>query len=128
MTTKECIKVAYLREQGYADVEEWIKGEGNQYVGRGLRVFIHTDGEKKVYYVKGTKWGNPYKMKKKNDETGLTLEECLVKYRQHIFDSGLINEIEELKGKRLGCWCVDKLKCHAAVLADLANSNLVGMH
>jgi hypothetical protein len=120
-TTTDCIKVTCLREQGYEDVEEWIETEGNQYVGRGLRVFIHTDGEKKAYYVKGTKWGNPYKVKKKNTENGLTLEECLVKYRQHIFDSGLIDDIEELKGKTLGCWCIGKSKCHAVILAEIAN-------
>ena len=28
----------------------------------------------------------------------------------------------ELRGKRLGCWCVPRFPCHAMVLAEVANS------
>jgi hypothetical protein len=38
-----------------------------------------------------------------------------------LIDSGLINEIEELRGKVLGCWCNENDQCHTQILIDLLN-------
>ena len=42
-------------------------------------------------------------------------------YERRLFDSGLINDIHELRGKDLVCWCAP-LPCHGDVLARLANN------
>ncbi len=68
-----------------------------------------------VYIGRGTKWGNPYIIGRDG-----TREEVIDKYRQYIImrRKDLINELEELKGKRLGCWCSPKA-CHGDVLVAL---------
>ena len=68
-----------------------------------------------VYIGRGSKWGNPYIIGRDG-----TREEVIDKYRTYIVmrRKDLINELEELKGKRLGCWCAPK-PCHGDVLITL---------
>ena len=61
-------------------------------------------------------WANPFYMKNEN-ERGLVIE----KYKKYLYESGLINKIYLLKGKRLGCWCKPKV-CHGDILAELVNN------
>jgi hypothetical protein len=68
-----------------------------------------------VYIGRPSKWGNPFKVDKNR-----TRGEAIALYRQWLYDSGLINDIVELKDKRLGCWCYP-LACHGDVLAELAD-------
>lgn len=64
-----------------------------------------------------TKWGNPYIIGKDG-----TREEVIEKYRNWIVKQpDLMNSIDELKGKRLGCWCHPN-PCHGDVLIDLINN------
>jgi hypothetical protein len=118
-TTAVCIKVKSLRKDGYSDLEEWMKDKNNVYTGRAGRIFI-TDPkikEKRIFHYKGSKWQNPYKLKDHS------LEESLRLYREYLDESGLINDISELKGKTLGCFCDQSNSCHAQILAEVANSN-----
>tara|TARA_B100000902_G_scaffold397342_1_gene460807 strand:- start:1086 stop:1478 length:393 start_codon:yes stop_codon:yes gene_type:complete len=114
-TTATCIKVANLRKQGYDNLREWLKNSNNVYVGRHGRIFI----DKIIFHYPASKWQNPYKLKE------YTLKDSLSLYVLYLFDSGLIYQLKELKGKTLGCFC-DHQKdkngvptCHAQVLADL---------
>lgn len=51
-----------------------------------------------------------------------TRSEVLEKYRTWLLDQpSLLARLPELRGKRLGCWCVP-LPCHAQVLAELADA------
>lgn len=60
------------------------------------------------------KWGNPFRI----GEDG-TRSEVIEKFRQWvILQPELMNDLEELRGKRLGCWCSPK-PCHGDVLIDL---------
>lgn len=60
------------------------------------------------------KWGNPFRI----GEDG-TRSEVIEKFRNWILTQDhLLNDIEELRGKRLGCWCHPK-PCHGDVLIDL---------
>ncbi len=70
-----------------------------------------------------SKWGNPYTHIK--DKTTLaqyivdTREEAIAKYREHILNSPeLLEALDELEGKVLGCWCKPK-SCHGDVLLEL---------
>ena len=62
-----------------------------------------------------SKWKNPFKI----GEDG-TRSEVIAMYEIYLVESGLINDIDELRGKILGCWCKPK-PCHGDVLAKLAN-------
>lgn len=64
-----------------------------------------------VYIGRGSKWGNPYKIGKDG-----TRKEVIQKYEQYLSDSpNLLNSLNELKGKVLGCHCKPK-SCHGDVL------------
>lgn len=83
------------------------------YIGRRL--------QRGPWNLKASKWANPYKVGKNN----YTLDESLSLYEQHLYDSGLVNDIKELKGKRLGCFCDPienkEIYCHGHILVKLLN-------
>ena len=118
-TTAMCIAVNNLRKEGYADLEQWMAHQDNLYVGRRGRIFI-TDPitkEKRIFHYGDSKWGNPFKVGK----GGYSLSESIALFRDRLEKTGLDNEVGELRGKTLGCFCDQSEICHAQVLADLAN-------
>ena len=71
-----------------------------------------------VYIGRPSKWGNPFNIGKDG-----TREEVILKYLRWLKDQPkLIAELDELKGKVLGCWCAPNA-CHGDALAKLANDN-----
>lgn len=117
----QCIKVGSLRKETgdeNINLKIWMEDPKNLYVGRRGRIFIsYPDKEKKIFHYSASKWENPYKVGK--DE--YSLEESLRLYKQHIINSGLINDINELSDKTLGCFCNQSGNCHAKVLVELFN-------
>ncbi|MHB1910116.1 MAG: DUF4326 domain-containing protein [Nitrososphaerales archaeon] len=104
-TRVTCIKVAELRKQGYRDLLHWLEDPNHIYIGRNM-----------VYYVPGSersKWCNNYTVKKYGRE------ECLKLYKEHVIKSGLIKDIEELRGMTMGCWCSVEEPCHGKILIEL---------
>lgn len=70
-----------------------------------------------IYIGRPSKWGNPFKI-----GVDGTREEVIEKYRTWFgVQSMLLNDIYELKDKRLGCWCAP-LPCHGDVLVQLVNA------
>ena len=120
-TTTMCVKVDELRKKGYKALDDWMADPNNLYVGRKGRIWITEDKEKRMFHYKQSKWANPYKVGKKPGE--YPLEESLRLYKQHLTDSGLVDDINELDGLVLGCFCIqtDKCLCHAQILAKMAN-------
>lgn len=66
-----------------------------------------------VKQVSHQHWHNPYPVKQYQ-------EQAIPLFEQYIRSSLLMNEIEELRGKRLGCWCSPK-PCHGDVLVKILN-------
>ena len=96
------VKKVNLKKKGYRDLEHWLEKTNHIYVGRTNR------------YVKGavgSKWGNPFSVKK------FGREGCIAEFKKHLYNSDLINDIEELRGKTLGCWC-KPASCHGDVLIE----------
>jgi hypothetical protein len=68
-----------------------------------------------------SKWHNPFVAKDSNPES---VQEAVNLYEKYVRKSpGLMDSIEELRGKRLGCWCKTSpgAPCHGDVLVKLLN-------
>ncbi|CAJ1342967.1 unnamed protein product [Effrenium voratum] len=121
----KAVCVASLREAGYANLEEWLRDEKNLYVGRRGRIFIHTTGSKRVFHYSGSKWQNPFVIGGK-----LTRQQACERFKCALLDGSLKDpedgsplraKVSELRGRRLGCWCLPE-PCHAQILAELAEA------
>jgi len=67
-------------------------------------------GKDYVYIGRGSKWGNPYRLVKGADR-GATL----TLYKRHLWRSKLMDDLHELRGKKLVCFCSPE-PCHGDVL------------
>ena len=69
-----------------------------------------------TYVGRPTKWGNPYRI-------GIdgSREQVIAKYREMAEATFSTADLEELRGKTLGCWCAPE-PCHADVLAELVDA------
>jgi hypothetical protein len=89
-----------------------------------------------LYIGRPSKWANPYTYKDL-DKTQAKYQvdsrkEAIEGYERHLKESGLIKDIDELRGKVLGCWCCNKpsdgseknFLCHGQVIAKYLNSEL----
>ena len=107
MTTCVSVKVAQLRKRGIQNFAEWNALPNTVYIGRNMS-----------FYVTGataSKWANPFSVKKYGRE------ECLKKYKEYLrANEELMSQLEELRGKELGCWCKPD-SCHGDVLIELLN-------
>lgn len=73
-----------------------------------------------VYIGRGSKWGNPYKIGVAGDRA-----KVISLYREHLIRQlrkGIISkeDLLELDGKRLGCFCKPHA-CHGDVLVEAVN-------
>lgn len=87
-----------------------------------------------VYIGRPSKWGNPFTHKKSDTLAKKILptrKEAITAYENWITigdGKHLLNDLHELDGKTLGCWCgnfdiTDKnIKCHGQILLKLLNS------
>lgn len=67
-----------------------------------------------VYCGRPSKWSNPFLIGKDG-----TRKEVIEKYREFITNCPhLLEDLDELEGKTLGCWCSPK-SCHCDVLVEL---------
>ena len=74
-----------------------------------------------VYIGRPSKWGNPYK-------SGVdgTRNEVIKMYEVYIRNNqSLLNDIEELRGKKLACWCAPHKKCHGDILVKILNERSI---
>jgi len=81
-----------------------------------------------VYIGRGSKWGNPYTHLMYGTKAKFvvsTREKAVWNYLDYLFDSfHLMNCLDELKDKILGCYCHPKF-CHGHILSHLLNINLM---
>ena len=67
-----------------------------------------------VYIGRPSKWGNPFVIGRDGNR-----DEVVRKYLYYILeDQTLLNDLREIKGKNLGCYCAPQL-CHGDVLIVL---------
>jgi len=112
MSVVNC-KVQFIRPQ-YKNLKEWMEDPKNVYVGRAGVVFI----ENQRFPKNMSSFANPFKIDKDS-----TRDEVIQKYKAYITDKlqqepALQQELIQMKGKNLGCWCFPE-PCHANVLIEL---------
>lgn len=116
LSTVVNVKVAHIRPQ-YDNLEEWMKDPQNIYIGRKGIVFIaQDDGSKKRFPPNNSYWANPFKVDKNS-----TREDIVLKYKNYItekLDHDGWDKLNELRGKKLGCWCKPDI-CHGDILLNL---------
>ena len=72
-----------------------------------------------VYTSKLLRWHNPFPVKKYG------LDTCLQKFKEYIVNNkDLMDQLNELDGKELGCWYVPDHKCHGHILIELIEQKL----
>lgn len=76
------------------------------YIGREIKNEHH--------FFEKSKWHNPFKAKDYPDQ------DVVAMYENYITSTELYNQLEELDGLILGCWCKPN-KCHGDVLIRLLN-------
>lgn len=90
--------------------------------------------ENAVYVGRPTKWGNPYsihdeayqyflRITPKGDRSvkkAQLIRQVVANYKADILSSDMLDDIGELRGKDLACWCPLDATCHADVLLELA--------
>lgn len=76
---------------------------------------VHCQREKyDIYIGRPSRWGNPYSIGVDGSR-----KEVIKKYKKWILNyPSLLNDLEALRGKILGCWCSPK-PCHGDVLIEL---------
>jgi hypothetical protein len=111
-------------------MEEFIRNPNKTYVVH-FKKYDHD-----IYIGRPSKWENPYTHKDLNKTKAKfqvpTRKEAIESYEKYLIDSDLIKDIDELRGKILGCWCCNKpadgseknFLCHGQVLAKYLNSEL----
>lgn len=83
-----------------------------------------------VYVGRPTKWGNPWKVGQQIGSAQIvrvyaTASDCVALYRAYVTDIDSTEpqqDLTELRGKNLACWCPLDQPCHADVLLELANA------
>ena len=86
-----------------------LREEFDVYIGR----------EVPEHGLPASRWGNPFVMA---DESDAERERAIAAYREWIMTQPeLMSSLDELRGRRLGCWCAPK-GCHGDVLVELIES------
>lgn len=99
-------KVPNIINLNTVDVVAWLKDPNNVYIGRAKD------------NLKASKWGNPSIITPTNGR-----EQALKFYENYIHDNlELMQDVTELAGKTLGCWCSPQ-HCHGEILHKLAGNN-----
>lgn len=85
-----------------------------------------------VYIGRGSKWGCPFTVIKDRPtlakEIVETKEEALSKYKEYVLSSPeLMESLDELEGKVLGCFCKPE-KCHGDILLELLSQKKLKEH
>ncbi len=109
------VRVKYIRPE-YKNLKEWCADPNNVYIGRPGIVFI--DG-KRYPAAKDCLWGNPFKVSTDGSDRDAIVDQYYVYIKAKVqSDSKMAEELRNLHGKKLGCWCHPE-KCHGDALVKL---------
>jgi hypothetical protein len=97
-----------------------LKRKGGQVV-QDCDIYIGRNQSQGGWNLKKSEWANDFTTKSYSREESIELYRKQL-YEKVLYDSETwIPKLEELRGKRLGCWC-SPLQCHGDVIADLVEN------
>ena len=77
---------------------------------------VYIGREVPEFGLEASKWGNPFVLA---DDSDAERQRSIAQYREWVLSQpDLMSALEELRGKRLACWCAP-LACHGDVLVEL---------
>ncbi len=106
------VRVAKLRKCGYQNINYWLAEPDHLYIGRQTRINL---GKGEWAYLKKSKWHNPFKCQENKRI------QCVEEFRQYASQIFSRQDLSELSGKELGCWCAPQ-PCHGHILVELYNA------
>lgn len=125
-TTKAvCIGVKNLRQMGYSDLQQWCQQSNHVLTTRRGRLFIHDPltKTKREYMYPQSKWHNPFNQSNEQQQSDILRKYLIYLTSPNETGGRLVDDIEQLRGKTLGCFCTGR-PCHAHLLADILNRGL----
>ena len=92
----------------------------------------HKKEDYDILICRPSKWGNPFSSKQNSTAKYkvLTRGESIERYREWILRGEgkyLLDDLHELEGKILGCWCDNNQPCHGDILVELVNQLKTGI-
>ena len=109
-----CIKSSALPDG--TTFSDWVKGDENLYIATQKKKYIKDAKENSKWCHGNLSW----KLYKKE----ITVDEFLQKFEQHVRDN-LWNDLDELTGATMGCWCEDESMCHGGILKRLYKEKMI---
>ena len=87
----------------------------NGVIVQDCDVYIGRAQNQGGWNLKSSKWANPFPVKTHGLSNSLTLYKEYITKR--IDEDPITYDLNELRGKRLGCWCDNR--CHGDILVEL---------
>lgn len=80
-----------------------------------------------IYIGRPSKWGSPFSYKKNTiaKYKAKNRIDSIEKHKDWLTKGDgryLLDDLKELKGKTLGCWCNPNQKCHGDIIVKLVNN------
>ena len=89
---------------------DWVKGEDNLYIATQKKKYIKDAKENSKWCHGNLSW----RLYKKE----ITVDEFLQEFEKYARKK-LWNDLDELTGTTMGCWCEEESMCHGGVLKSL---------
>ena len=106
-------------KDGYKSFIGWYDAENNIYISRNTAKYTQRK-------VEDSKWNNPFlcidKEVAKEEWAVDAIKRCYEAYVRN----NLYEDLEELSGKNLGCWCRNSELCQGTVLIKLYQEKVGG--
>jgi len=80
-----------------------------------------------IFIGRPSKWGNPFSYKKYSTSTYKvsSRRESIDKHKEWLLSGDgrfLLDQLHELSGKKISCWCNTNQTCHGDILVELVNN------
>ena len=108
------VSQANREKEGCTSFKSWFNKPSNIYISRNSAKYTQQD-------VQDSKWVNPFicTNRRLSGEKWVIemLQKCYERYVRG--NENLMNNLWELQGKSLGCWCEEDGRCHGSILVKL---------
>lgn len=108
------VSQANREKEGCTSFKSWFNKPSNIYISRNSAKYTQQD-------VQDSKWVNPFICTNRR----LSGEKWVIEMLQRCYEryvrgnENLMNNLWELQGKNLGCWCEEDGRCHGSILVKL---------